>query len=134
MSYLDGSSHFSRPGGRLPRTSRLIRAQLRDCRNVKFDILIRNVSEQGIGGIARGHILEQVENVTVLFKEDSMMEGTVAWIDGDRFGIKLANKLDVAVLSELVQKKQGMNQTESTWEVRRLHKVDAPKVGTLRRV
>jgi hypothetical protein len=48
--------HSFTPGDemRSPRQRRLIRAQLTDAHGVNFDIVIRNVSERGLGASTQG--------------------------------------------------------------------------------
>jgi hypothetical protein len=121
---------------RSPRRSQLIRASIVDSAHRTCPIVIRNVSKNGIGGIAPGNLLQKGEGVVVQFREDKAMEGTVAWVDGDRFGVQMRFELDLEFLTDLISQKQTTTGEERAWEVRRIHMIQTPlpESGRLRRI
>lgn len=98
--------------------------------------MIRNVSENGVGGTAPVRPLRHGESVTIVFFDDLMVEGVVAWVDGEKFGVQLRNNLDLSILTDMIRRKRESAATEVDWEVRRIHKVQTPvpQQGALRRV
>ena len=136
MSYLNSDFVPTETDQRFPRKSQLIRGKLVDSANRTHAITIRNVSEKGIGGVSPDRLLTKGESVTILFREDVMADGIVAWANGDRFGVQLRERLDLDFLTDLIRQKQAATVEETTWEVRRLHKVQTPSwdSGRLRRI
>ena len=136
MSYLNRDLLLADTDQRLPRKRQLIRAEIVASAHISHPIIIRNVSESGIGCIAPGLLLQKGEKVTVRFREDIVAEGTVAWFDGERFGIQMQNELDLAFLTDMICKKQIKTSEEDAWEVRRIHKVQTPRLetGSIRRI
>jgi hypothetical protein len=136
MSYLNTDMLPADDDLRSPRRSQLIRASIVDSGHRTYPIVIRNVSKSGIGGIAPGNLLQKGEGVVVQFREDKAMEGTVAWVDGDRFGVRMRFELDLEFLTDMIRQKQATTSDEGAWEVRRIHRVQAPqpKKSGIRRI
>jgi len=119
------------------RSSRIIRAQLVDRFDLARNIVIWNVSKTGIGASTKGKLPEEGAEVIIKLLESSPIPGTVRWVDGDSFGIALADEIDLEFLSEMLKRKQAERQQVGSWEVDRLHKVLTPPVretATLRKI
>jgi len=65
-----------------------------------------------------------------------MVDGTVAWTDGERFGVRLWQEMDLHALADLVRQKQPIDGDQGAWEVQRAHRVHTPvpQQGALRRI
>jgi hypothetical protein len=128
MSYVDLNLSPTETDQRAPRKSQLIRATL-GTTNGAHPIIVRNVSATGVGGVSPERPLTKGESVTILFRDDIMAQGTVAWANGERFGVALNERLNLDFLTDMIRQKQASTVEETTWEVRRLHKVHTPRLG-----
>ena len=124
MSYLD-HNFVPAEGARLPRQRRLIRAQMTDGFGMNYDIVIRNVSEKGLGATMQGVPPIRGSEVTVRIPQGMAMAGTVRWVDGSGFGVELHDPIDLQMLTDIMQRKQQTASHEAHWEVRSLHQIDS---------
>lgn len=122
MSYLD---HDFVPADemRLPRQRRLVRAGITDSFGTNHDIVIRNVSEKGLGATMRGVPPLRGTAVTVLIPQGMTMNGTIRWVDGAVFGIEFDSPIELQTLADLIQRNHETAKCESQWEVANLHQV-----------
>lgn len=118
------------------RSHRIIRAELVDKFALARDIVIWNVSKTGIGASTRGKVPQEGSDVTLNLLDSPPIHGTVRWVDGDSFGIALADEIDLEFLSEKIKHKQAERRQATGWEVDRIHKVANPvrEVSTLRKI
>ena len=73
----------------------LLRGTMIDERNVSSEIVIRNVSRQGIGATLRqGRHLKVPQNVAISLPNDVVAWGETRWISDQNFGILLEQELD----------------------------------------
>ena len=128
MSYLDGNIVAADASGREPRQRRLVRAQMYSDRLPQQDIIIRNLSLRGIGGASRGLPPMQDERVAVLLPDGQKVTGSIGWIDGLSFGIRLDLDLDLQSLAASIQRTNELTDASPNWEVKRLHRVTTPRV------
>lgn len=82
---------------RQPRQSRLVKGALACQRLGRFDVTIRNVSETGVGGQSP-HVLQVGERMIVHLPGHEMMEGSVRWVSGNRFGIQTDKPIETVRL------------------------------------
>lgn len=71
------------------RELRLLKAKMAHPKFGLIDILIRNVSDEGIGGKCR-HDLEPGEGVSILLADGAPAPGVIVWRMGDGFGLRLS--------------------------------------------
>ncbi|MDG2004076.1 MAG: PilZ domain-containing protein [Novosphingobium sp.] len=135
MSYHE-HNFVSADEARSPRQRRLIRAQLNDGFGANFDIVIRNVSETGIGASMQGVPPLRGSAVTIMIPQGMAMSGTVRWVDGTGFGIALDDAIDLQTLTDVMQRKQNTISNEGQWEVRTLHQVHSghPDPNKIRKI
>lgn len=121
---------------RQPRERGLVRARVAVDRIPIQEIIIRNVSPQGIGAASRGAPLIMGERATVLFPDGRQVTGEVRWVNGPSFGLKLDHELDPQVLAQTIQHQHETASRSSRWEVKQLHRVAShgPEPDKLRRV
>jgi len=124
MSYVE---HIFVPAdeSRTPRQRRLIRAEITDSFGAKYDVVIRNVSEKGVG--ASMQVVPPLKGsvVTVMIPQGMAMKSTVRWIEGTACGIELENPIDLQTLTDVIQRKHQTAKREGQWEVRNLHQVNS---------
>ncbi|MCX7676383.1 MAG: hypothetical protein N2Z59_03290 [Alteraurantiacibacter sp.] len=123
MSYLDHSFPPAEDA-RLPRQRRLIRAHMSDGFGLNYDIVIRNVSERGVGATMQGVPPIRGSAVTLRIPHGMTMTGTVRWVEGSSFGVELDHPIDLQMLTDVMQRKQQSASQAAQWEVRRLHQID----------
>jgi hypothetical protein len=124
MSYLD-NNFVPNEEMRSPRQRRLIRAQMTDRFGANYDIVIRNVSEKGVGASMQGVPPLRGSEVTIMIPQGMAMQGTIRWVDGSAFGIELEQAIDLQTLTDVIQRKHQTINREAQWEVRRLHQVSS---------
>ena len=90
-----------------------------------YDIVIRNVSEKGVGATMQGVPPLRGSAVTVLIPQGLSMAGKVRWVDGSGFGIELDSPIDLQTLTDVMARKQQTARCEAQWEVRSLHQIDS---------
>lgn len=128
MSYLDSKIVAADDCVRAPRQRRLIRARMFNDRLPAQDILIRNISCQGIGAASRGLPPMKGEKLSVLLPHHEEITGLVRWVDGLSFGIDLDRDLDPQALADTIKRQNELAGASTDWEVRRLHRVPTQSV------
>lgn len=106
------------------RHRRLLKAQMRHPRLGMIDILVRDVSEQGVGGKCMSDIAAG-EKVVIYMADGTPAAGTIAWRKGQGFGVQLDSSIDPA----LVKSPPQPDSPVSTHEVARPFR---PTVSTKR--
>lgn len=124
MSYLD-HNFVPADEARLPRQRRLIRAQMTDSFGMKYDIVVRNVSEKGLGGSMQGVPPLRGIPVTVTIPQGMVMSGTIRWVAGTAFGVEFNEQVDLDTLTQIIQRKHETANREAHWEVRSLHQINS---------
>ena len=77
------------------REGRLLKAQMQHPKLGIVDILIRNISEAGLGGRCI-HGVEPGEWVKILLPNLPTVDGMIVWRMGDGFGVRLSAPIDPA--------------------------------------
>ena len=107
-----------------PRKNQLLRASLHVGPGQVADVLVRNMSEMGVGGLMRSdHQLRQGQSVTIRLADDLSRQGTVKWTKASKFGIELSERIGVSKIRELLESKTSAKGGQ--WTVSRLHKVSS---------
>jgi hypothetical protein len=123
MSYLD-HNFVPADDSRSPRQRRLVRAHMTDSFGETSDIVIRNVSEKGLGASSQGTLPLRGSTVTITIPQGMTMTGEVRWIADKSFGVKFDEGLDLDKLTQIIQRKQESVNRQGHWEVRSLHQID----------
>lgn len=83
---------------RAPRSARMWKLHGRDVSNRSFEIVMRNLSATGLGGIS-DYPLSVGRQIYVDLPGIGSVAGQVMWINGKRFGLRFAEPIDMARLS-----------------------------------
>lgn len=117
---------------RAARQPRIVRARLLHRDGEMQDIVIRNVSEAGIGASARGPAPVRGERVTIILPGDQEVKGIVRWFGGHAFGMELDTPLDLEALSVALQRQAHVAQVSGEWKVESRHRVYTPQTDPTR--
>lgn len=79
------------------RQRRLLKAKMRHPRLGMVDILVRDVSEQGIGGKCTSDI-GTGDQVVIYLADCPPAVGTIVWRNGQAFGVQLDGAIDPAIV------------------------------------
>ena len=108
------------------RQPRIIRARLIHRDGEVQDIVIRNVSEIGLGASARGPAPVRGERVVIVLPGDQEATGIVRWFGGHTFGMQLDHPLDLEALGRALQRQAHVAQVSGEWKVETRHRVTTP--------
>ena len=98
------------------------------------EIMIRNISTEGLGAFTRGNVPEVGSGVSVTIAAIGTFSGTIRWRDGQAFGIELDASLAADEIAAAAGKKV-VQESSPVWDTSRLHRVDQPRPrGILRPV
>gem|GEM_PF-1273027 len=133
MSFMDREPS---PGSALrdPRKARLIRATLRLADNSSMAVVVRNLSERGIGVTCKGATPRAGTLVHVTMPGSPELPGVVRWVRDGAFGIELTGAVDAQSLEDAVQRELHRQQEATDWKVSSLHRVNTPRPTNLRRL
>jgi hypothetical protein len=119
---------------REPRRARLIRATLRLADGSTMAIVVRNLSERGIGVTCKGATPFPGSTVHITMPGSPELQGIVRWAREGAFGIELTGSVDAQTLEEAVQRELHRQQEASGWKVSTMHRVNTPRPTNLRRL
>ncbi|WP_353230991.1 hypothetical protein [Novosphingobium sp.] len=122
---------------REPRERRLIRAKMCSDRLPAHDILIRNISRQGLSATSRGVLPPMVdEQVSLRLPDGQVIGGAIRWVDGQVFGVLLQSALNLPAFFDALQRLKQNADTGATFEIKSMHRVTTwrPDESALRRV
>ncbi len=108
---------------RAARQPRIVRACLIHRDGEIQDIVVRNISETGLGASARGPAPVRGERVTVRLPGDQEVTGLVRWYSGHTFGMLLDGPLDMDALARALQRQAHVAQVSGEWRVQSRHRV-----------
>lgn len=114
------------------RQPRIIRARLIHRDGEERDIVVRNVSECGIGAVARGPAPVRGEHITIILPGGQEVKGLVRWFSGHSFGMQLETMLDLEGLSLALQRQAHIAQVSGKWRVENRHRVHTPQADPSR--
>lgn len=110
----------------MPREARrpgLLRARMAGPETPERDIVIRNVSQFGIGAVCDDVPPPLGQAITLFMPHGEAIAGEVRWVEGRKFGLKLAQPLDLAALQAAMLSRNGAARTGQEWVVSRYHQV-----------
>ena len=87
---MNSRAYLDRASGR---ERRLLRARMQHPRTGLIDIMIRNVSDRGIGGKCVDHI-EPGDIVSIILPDRAPIVGMIVWRMGHGFGLRLSAAVD----------------------------------------
>lgn len=128
MSYLKHDFWALSEKVRASRATRIIRAQLVDKFTTTHDIVVRNLSQNGVGALMDRKPPRPGSDVTLLMFDGPPLLGKVCWVDGNSFGIALEDDLSLKFLSDLIKRKHDLLTAGTDWEVDRLHRIETSPV------
>lgn len=111
---------------RAQRQQRIIRARLVHRDGEVQDIVVRNLSQCGLGASARGPAPVRGERVLVILPGEQEATGLVRWFGGHAFGLQLDHPLDLEALSRALQRQAHDAQVTNAWKVGARHRVVTP--------
>jgi hypothetical protein len=123
MSYLNTSIVAVDACARDLRQIKLIRASLFSSRLGNQEIVIRNISNRGLGAVVKGLPPMAGERITVNLPVDYDANGTVTWVNGKSFGIALDCEISLQVLGDFIVRQNEKATAKAAWEVKRMHRV-----------
>lgn len=117
------------------RRARLVRGTLRFANGTQIPIVIRNLSERGLGISCRTAPPQVGETVKVTLPGSEELDGVVRWAQETTCGIELTGQVNAEDIAAALQREQARLLEKSDWQVASLHRIDAPKVtGPRRRI
>ena len=128
MSYLKHEFWPASEKARGSRSTRIIRAQLVDKFVTTHDIMIWNVSKNGIGASMDGNPPRTGSDVTLILFDAPPLLGKIRWVEDNAFGIVLEDDLSLEFMSDLIKRKHELMTPRTDWEVRRLHRIETTPV------
>lgn len=131
MSFMD--SEF--PTGyalRDVRYPRIVRAVVRASDGQDQDVVIRNISQRGLGATCKGAPPVRGERVTVVLPGGTPLSGQVRWFSGHSFGMQLDEDFDIETLAQALQRQAHVSRVKGEWHVETRHRVATPQVDPTR--
>ena len=122
---------------REPRERRLIRAQMCSDRLTPHDILIRNISRQGLSATSRGVLPPMVdEQVSLRLPDGQVIGAAIRWVDGQVFGAQLQSAINLPAFFDALQRLKQNADAGGAFEIKSMHRVTTwqPDASALRRV
>ena len=117
MAFLGSTIAQARMRPRAARQRTLIKATLSGFRMADQPVLVRNVSERGLGLSTQGQAPLAGQQVTVHFASGLWASGRVAWVEGTGFGLALDHPISVAQLVTANQRQNESLGRAIAWQV-----------------
>jgi len=134
MSFINRDP-FSGTPSRDSRRARLVRGTLRFASGTQIAIVVRNLSERGLGVSCRTAPPAPGETVVISLPGSPDLDGVVRWTRDTTFGIELTGTVDHADIAAALQREQARMQAQNDWTVSSLHRVHKPiQTGPRRRI
>ena len=80
-------------------------------------VMVRNVSTNGIGLTARGALPHCDEAITLRLSNGLTVTAQVRWVEGRNFGCRLDQPIDLARLERATQRRNTRASVPSGWQV-----------------
>lgn len=117
------------------RRARLVRGTLRFAGGAEIAIVVRNLSERGLGVSCRTAPPAPGEVVVISLPGSPDVDGIVRWTRETAFGVELTGTVDPAEIAAALQREAARLQEESGWTVNARHRVHTPRqTGPRRRI
>lgn len=125
MSFMDRDMV---PGEQLreSRRARLLRATLRRADQTEAPVMVRNISERGLGISCRANAPWVGEAISITLPGSPALAGVVRWSRGANYGIELEMPINPDHFAEAASKAIAQ-QYDMQWSVKSLHRVPAPR-------
>lgn len=114
------------------RHPRIVRARLLQADGSEQDIVIRNVSANGLGATSKGAAPVRGERVAVILPDGSEVAGEVRWFQTRTFGVELDEPFDLDRLARALQRQAHVSRISSEWQVGSRHRVTTQQVDQSR--
>jgi hypothetical protein len=132
MSFMDRELLSGTPQ-REVRRARLVRGTLRFANGTVIPIMIRNLSERGLGITCKTRPPARGEAVMITLPGSPDLDGVVRWVRDRDFGVELTGAVDADELATAIRAEIARIKESTEWQVSRLHRVETP-VPTPRRI
>ena len=109
------------------RRSRLVRGTLRFASGTEIPVVIRNLSERGLGMSCRTAPPQPGETVVVTLPGSPDLDGVVRWTQDTAFGVELTGQVDAEEIAAGLQREQARVMGKSDWTVSTLHRIHTPR-------
>lgn len=117
------------------RRARLVRATLRMASGTVIPVVVRNLSEQGLGVTCKSAPPSVGEVVHITLPGSRQMQGVVRWRRATALGIELTGSVDANSITEAIQQEIARAQVATDWKVSSLHRTTTPAApGPRRRI
>jgi len=131
MSFMN-SDHPAGYALREVRHPRIVRAVVKSRNGSEQDVVIRNVSQRGLGITCKGAAPVKGERVTVVLPGDLPLSGVVRWFSGHAFGMELDEDFQIETLANALQRQAHVSRVNGEWHVESRHRVVTPQVDPTR--
>jgi hypothetical protein len=125
MSFMDRDLVAGTPV-REDRRARLVGGSLRLACGTVIPIVVRNLSERGLGVTCKSGAPPRGEAVSVTLPGTPELEGVVRWTRGADFGVELTGPFDAEDLATAIRKEIARLKEAGDWTVSARHRVRAP--------
>ena len=133
MSFMDHVPVEPAPT-REQRRARLVRGTLRLTGGREVDVVVRNMSERGLGLSCRTVPPLTGERVTVCLPGSAELTAVVRWVRNTSFGVELIDTVDPDTLAATLQREIARAHEATDWTVSRLHRVTQAPPPAPRRI
>jgi hypothetical protein len=125
MSFMDREQLSGIPQ-REERRARLVRGSLRMANGTVIPILVRNLSERGLGMACKTKPPQRGEAVIVTLPGSPELDGVVRWVRDRDFGVALQEAIDIDELYATIREEIARARDAAEWDVRAQHRVQVP--------
>jgi hypothetical protein len=134
MSFMDRDLVSGTPV-REDRRARLVRGSLRLSDGTVIPIVVRNLSERGLGVTCKGGPPLRGQAVIVTLPGTPELDGVVRWTRGNDFGVELTGLVDAEELATAIRREIARMKEAGDWVVSSRHRVRMPHTtGPRRRI
>ncbi len=114
------------------RRAHLVRGTLQWGGGKALPIIIRNMSERGLGVTCKEKPPLRGEAVVITLPGAPELDGVVRWVRGTDFGVLLSDAVDTVELATAIRNEIARIKDEANWRVSKLHRVQTPRYGPAR--
>jgi hypothetical protein len=132
MSFMDSEPITGTPL-REERRARLVRGTLRCANGDVIAILVRNLSDRGLGMTCKARPPKRGDSVIITLPGLQDLDGTVRWVRDNAFGVELNGAVDNDDIATAIRTEIARVKEAGEWKVSSLHRVHTP-VSSPRRI
>lgn len=133
MSFMD-RKELSGIAQREQRRARLVRGTMRLANGTVMPILVRNLSEHGLGVACKTKPPARGAAVNITLPGSLELDGVVRWVCEYNIGIALDATVDTASLADAIRDEIARAKAAGEWQVNSRHRVSAPRAGAKRAI